>query len=79
MIYSKVRSQLLGTRPSSAPLCEGTVAWVGRRSPRPTASDKPTLTLALQRWEVALRPTTLGILRHVQRVPAEPLVHAAHG
>eukprot|EP00964_Phaeocystis_antarctica_P082347 scaffold51630_cov64-Phaeocystis_antarctica.AAC.4 len=69
MIYSKVRSQLLGTRPSSAPLCEGTIAWVGRRSPRPTAGrrspDKPTLTLALQRWEVALHRATLAILRHV--------------
>eukprot|EP00964_Phaeocystis_antarctica_P075660 scaffold46716_cov72-Phaeocystis_antarctica.AAC.8 len=93
VIHSKRCSQLLGKCPSSAPLCEETSAWVEaylrfrpfvsaypQRRPGSTGSDKPTLTFALQRWEVALRPATLGILRHVQRVPAELAIqHASHG
>eukprot|EP00964_Phaeocystis_antarctica_P010771 scaffold5929_cov72-Phaeocystis_antarctica.AAC.4 len=68
MIHSKVHAQLLGKRPGVALLYEG----------RTPPADKPTLALTLA-LEVALLRTTCGTVRHVQRVPAEPAMHAAHG
>eukprot|EP00964_Phaeocystis_antarctica_P010769 scaffold5929_cov72-Phaeocystis_antarctica.AAC.2 len=76
MTHSEFRSQLLGKRPSSAPLCEVYVTLVLASPHKPRQNPTLALTLAL---EVALLRTTRGIVGHVQRVPAEPAMHAAHG
>eukprot|EP00964_Phaeocystis_antarctica_P054491 scaffold32036_cov60-Phaeocystis_antarctica.AAC.1 len=39
------------------------------------AAPRHAPKLGSTRWEVALLPATLGILRHVQRVPAELAMH----
>ena len=69
MTHSKVRSQLLGKRPGSAPLCEVYHTRVAN-------PDKPTLVRAIA-LEVTLVMTTCSIVRHLQRVPAKP--PTAHG
>ena len=66
MIDSKVRSQHLGKRPSCFLLYEVR-----------TPPNKPTLALTFA-LEVALIPAAARSVGHIQRVPAEPSMHAAH-
>eukprot|EP00964_Phaeocystis_antarctica_P051209 scaffold29864_cov63-Phaeocystis_antarctica.AAC.9 len=55
MTHSEVRSQLLGKRPSSAPLCEVYLPFVLASPHKPRQDPTLALTLAL---EVALLRTT---------------------
>eukprot|EP00964_Phaeocystis_antarctica_P151543 scaffold119167_cov49-Phaeocystis_antarctica.AAC.2 len=75
MINSKVRSQLLGKRPSAAPIFELMFQLIPNVVHDPRSPDNPTLVLTFA-LEVALIPAAgCCSVGHIQRVPAEPSMH----